>query len=1007
MPEFKIITLRPMVGAFDTLSSNDEIGFGNWKLVKNAVTRSTRNRQRSGGWRKLFSDDQPYNNQDLHDQLVDRLGYYESYLGHALGGVGLSGYGYPYFAGSYSIPGPTVFPPASGPYCPVYLGDFPLGIYNNCPIFYPSIGFPYNLIPGFINATGARAHWRMDTIAATTPDLFGGLNLTNFGPTVTSGLIGNSLLFNGGVWLQSSDANFQAGDIRFGFSGWLYRESAGSGTQLILGKWGSAGNRNYRLVLISDQLRFDVSSNGTLIASVTHTPTIPLQDWTFFSVWHDPVLNTINLKVNGETTDSISHTTGVSVAGISNFTIGLDEEFSTTTIRARVDSVTFWKNAFPSESELLGIYNSALGIDYPFSSDACDTGYPFYYVYSFLYTSCPVAYDPSDFPGYPYGSRFPIYNPVFGYDYVYCGHELHLRQGCREAVTMLNEIVTAEGRKLVAATMSRIYEFNQSAGNWRVLADGLGNAGYTAAQCTCNDVRGVSATMGVYMLFTNNVDPPAIYLLGDESSGCNLNSFQTITDLVALGIDRAGGVVVWKGFSIFFDLTENGSRFSGDVIWSDLEDPNAFIESDTSFAGRATVAVGETILAAAPIGNWLILYTDKSIIRVTLVGGDDVFNFERIYTGGNALKYKFSLVNGGDFHLYLGESDIYLFTQFDTRPINAAWITKAAGFIFNGIIEDDATYESINKEACNLVTGGWSEEKHEAFLSWPTGNNICPNVTLRMNMKFNTADLLDHGFTSFLTFYKDERPTVGQWLEDMGICPRGSKVATGFKDGHVCSGTEAAVANPPLFLRNETENPNLPVDSHSLCARLAGRTLDDFCEDCSVEATFIAASAEDFTLKQLEDDIYYREMLGGNIEAYGGYSCHGEFYHFVGYDTVFQEGSEPYKTGDEKMIKRVMVEAEPLPQSSPSPIECEVAYGNQPSCMTWVPTRSLDFECQSDKTAAQHVADNTRPDGVFNFPTWRRGQYISTRFRVTGIGGGGTFSALHKMLFGWGQADSP
>jgi hypothetical protein len=32
---------------------------------------------------------------------------------------------------------------------------------------------------------------------------------------------------------------------------------------------------------------------------------------------------------------------------------------------------------------------------------------------------------------------------------------------------------------------------------------------------------------------------------------------------------------------------------------------------------------------------------------------------------------------------------------------------------------------------------------------------------------------------------------------------------------------------------------------------------------------------------------------------------------------------------------------------------------------------------------------------------------LSARFRISGIGGGGTFSAMQKMIKGWGQADSP
>lgn len=793
MADFKTVPLKPMTGVFDTLVSADEVGFGNWRVVKNAVTRSTRNRQRSGGWRRLFADEDPYNNQDLHDQLTDRLGYFEEFSTTAIGGGGLAGYTYAYFVPAYTIDGATVFPPANGPYHPVYIGNFPEGTYNGCPIFYPYIGTPYEYVR----------------------------NIYAAGEHVTS-------------------------------------------------------------------------------------------------------------------------------------------------------------------------------------------GYPFYYLESYLYTSCPFVYNDLDVAGYPYGPQTPIYDPSFNYDYSYCGTYLFSLNGCREAVTMLQEIVTVSGRKLVASTMSRLYELNQSAGNWRILADGMGNSGYTVDQCTCNKVRGVSATLGSYLIYTNNFDAPLIYLLGDEgSSDCGLQSAQPVTDLVALGITKAGGVVTWKGFTIFFDFTEDGVRNGGSVIWSDLEDPNSFIESDTSFAARATVAVGETILAAAPLGNWLILYTDKSIIRVTLVGGDDVFNFENVYRGGNALKYKFSLINCGDQHIYLGESDIYVFTQFDTRPINVSWITKAAGFIFNGIEEDDAVYESINKDACDLVTGGWSEEKHEAWLSWPTGENICPNVSLRLNLKFNAADFVDHGFTAFLTFRADDRPTVGQWMEDLGICPRGSKVATGLKDGSVCTGADAAVVDPPLYIRNPEEDPDLPIHEDSLCALLTGKTIEDYCQDCAAESTFITASASDFTLKQQEDDVYYRQMLGGNIEAYDAYSCHGEYYHNDPYDTVMQTGAQDFRSDDEKIVKMIGLEAEPLPQSTPSSLEMDVGYGSQPSCMNWVGIRPLDYECQTELTQAQLAARKLRKDGTFYFPTWRRGRFLGARFRLSGIGGGGTFSTMSQMIKNWGQQDSP
>ncbi len=781
-----------MTGAFDTLSSADEVGFGNWRVVKNATTRATRNRQRGGGWRRLFADASPYNNQDLHDQLTDRLGYYDAYSAFASGGGNLAGYTYPYFEPPYTLGGESGFPPVDGPFGPVYIEDHPSGIYDGCPIFYPYVGFPYNYVYG-----------------------------------------------------------------------------------------GESGN---------------------------------------------------------------------------------------------------------------------LGIT---------TGYPNYYLHSYLYTSCEVVYDSFNYPGYPYGAGTPVYSPTFNYQYEYCGQELHTLAGCREAITMLTEIVTSAGRKLIASTMSRVYELNQSAGSWSILADGLGNSGYTVDQCTCNSVRGVSATLGGYLLYTNGFDSPRKYFLGDPQSGCGLQALEEITDLVALGITRAGGVVSWKGFVLFYDITEDGDRKGGTVIWGDIDTPDSFIESSTSFAGRATVAVGDTILAAAPLGNWLMLYTDKAIIRVSLVGGEDVFNFETIYRGGNALKYKHSLINAGDQHLYLGESDVYRLSQFDSRPVNVPWITKAAGMIFNGITEDNATYSPLNPDSCNMVTGGWSDETREAFLSWPSGDNVCPDVTLRFNLKFGTADLVDHGFTSFLTFRKDDRPTIGQWLEDLGVCARGTKVATDFKDGPVCTGASAAVPNPPTSIFNATEDITLPIDEDSLCARLRGLTLFDFCEDCSTATTFIAASAEDFCLKQLEDDVYYREMLGGSYVSYDGYSCQGEYYQHVGYETVMQQGAELYRREDEKMMKMVALHAEPLPQTTPSKIVAQVGYASTSSCFTWKSTRELDFECQTSKSAAEHSTDETRPDGIFYFPTWSRGRLLAARFVISGVGGGGLFSGMFFKMKVWGQKDSP
>lgn len=137
------------------------------------------------------------------------------------------------------------------------------------------------------------------------------------------------------------------------------------------------------------------------------------------------------------------------------------------------------------------------------------------------------------------------------------------------------------------------------------------------------------------------------------------------------------------------------------------------------------------------------------------------------------------------------------------------------------------------------------------------------------------------------------------------------------------------------------------------------------------------------------------------------FGCDRACYIRDGFDTVFQEGANNYRAEDEKMIKKVQVEAEPLEQSTPSSLEASIGYASTPNCYTWKELTPLPFACQTARSAAQHVAQGTRPDGYFSFPTWTRGRFLSARFRIRGVGGGGTFSGLHKMVKGWGKADNP
>ncbi len=142
-------------------------------------------------------------------------------------------------------------------------------------------------------------------------------------------------------------------------------------------------------------------------------------------------------------------------------------------------------------------------------------------------------------------------------------------------------------------------------------------------------------------------------------------------------------------------------------------------------------------------------------------------------------------------------------------------------------------------------------------------------------------------------------------------------------------------------------------------------------------------------------------------DPYGTYSCDLACYVRDGYATVMQTGAEDFKSDDEKLTKMIGLEAEPLASATPLDLEMDVGFGVHQACLTWKAARALPFECQTDKTPAQHLADRTRPDSTFYFPVWRRGRYLAARFRIDGIGGGGKFSQLDRQIQHWGQQDSP
>lgn len=781
--QFKELTLPSLNGMLDALSTSDAIGWGNYRVRKNWSVRSPTKSCRRGGWTRFYAEVSPYNNQDLHDQLLGTQGYYDTLTGFFNIPGGICDYAYPYFTPSS----------ATDPYSTIISSAFHCGYHLDYAGQYP--------------------------------------------------------------FVFTDDACF-----------------------------------------------------------------------------------------------------------IERFYVGYPYNV----------------NFFPGQYASL-----------------CPTGPEaapdvFYYRGSSFYVDCSEHFDQVVTDGYGYGLRQPIYCNPMAYSADYCDTYLWGRPGCKEAITLLHEVNGSFGRRIIAATLSRIYENNPGTGDWVLLADGLGNGSFIEGQCGCNDVRFMADSLGDYTILTNGFNDPLLRQMGGLHEGCNIWAANPINDLKFLDVSAAGGVVAWKGFFFLFDITANGVRNSGRVMWSDFDNPTSWVPTDTSQAGDATIAVGETILAAAELGNFLYFYTDRSIWRVTLVGGDVLFSFDQIYSGTSSMKFKYSLVNTGAEHLYMGNDKIYVFTQFDQRPIEVEWVLKASAAIYRGMGEEDATFLPVNKDRCNQAVGGWNEEFKEAWFSWPTGDNACPNMTLVLNMQYGAADLVDYGFTSFMSVRPDEKPTFAEWLEEIEACKFEQLFDVMIKEGHPCP-TVVNFDDPPLYLVNPTEDVNLPVHPDSLCAALTGRTEDDFCRDCSVAVKFLMASASDFAIKEYRDDVFYREEFSDTYGSYCATACEGGYYFCIGYDSVLQSGADDYRSDAEKIVRRFAVECEPVPQTVPNNLHCSIGFASQAVCDTFIKLEDQPMKCLDRRTPRQREDQIIREDQRLLFPTFYRGKFISWKLKIDGTGGGACF----------------
>ena len=178
----------------------------------------------------------------------------------------------------------------------------------------------------------------------------------------------DAVTFEPGDYLDiPSNATLQGGDIALGFALWFRPTTLASNSD-ILSKWGS-GNHEYILIYnaSSGDYEFYASPDGTnaaMVAATSHSPGVGT--WDFIECWHDPVADTINIRVNQGATASAAHATGIH-GGSQPFCLGRNAD-GAAVMNGDLDAVVFFKppGAIADVIDQIGaaLYNSGLGAPY-------------------------------------------------------------------------------------------------------------------------------------------------------------------------------------------------------------------------------------------------------------------------------------------------------------------------------------------------------------------------------------------------------------------------------------------------------------------------------------------------------------------------------------------------------------------------------------------------------------------------------------------------------------------
>lgn len=219
------------------------------------------------------------------------------------------------------------------------------------------------------------AYYKCDEASGNALDAVGSTTLTDTNGVGTApGIINTARDFEASLsqyFFVLDPPALVTGNIDFTWQAWVQLESKPGSLLNVLGKENTSSvNTEYSLrwTNTNDRFEFYVGGASYTIATANNLGAPSIGTWYHILGWHDSVADTVSIRVNGGTANTVSTGGNAPSVTTNQFILGGTQQSSAPTRfwDGLIDEVGFWKRVLTTQ-EQNQLYNSGLGLAYPFS----------------------------------------------------------------------------------------------------------------------------------------------------------------------------------------------------------------------------------------------------------------------------------------------------------------------------------------------------------------------------------------------------------------------------------------------------------------------------------------------------------------------------------------------------------------------------------------------------------------------------------------------------------------